>query len=67
MEILQTSNDITLLPYSLVDLHQFPHITTIPLTEEVTSNVALIKLKNRKLNKITKDFWNFWQKKPKPE
>ncbi|WP_455655492.1 LysR family transcriptional regulator [Phascolarctobacterium sp.] len=62
MEILQTSNDITLLPQSLVDLELFKHLTTVPLAEEVTSKVALIKLKNRKLNKITKDFWNFWQK-----
>ena len=61
MEILQDSNDITLLPLSLVDLKCFNHLTTVPLTEELTSNVSFIKLKNRRLNKITKDFWNYWQ------
>ena len=62
MEILQTSPNITLLPNSLVDLDAYPHLTTVPLTEELTSNVALIKLKKRRLNKITKDFWTYWQK-----
>ena len=58
----QTSPNITLLPNSLVDLDAYPHLTTVPLTEELTSNVALIKLKKRRLNKITKDFWTYWQK-----
>lgn len=62
MEILQASNDITLLPRSLVDLELFNHLTTVPLAEPLTSNVALIKLKKRRLNKITKDFWTYWQK-----
>lgn len=62
IEILQNSQYITLLPRSLVDLTTFPDICTVRLAEELTSNVALIKLKNRRLNKITKDFWNYWQK-----
>lgn len=63
MEILQNSHDITLLPLSLVDLSLFPYLCTVPLAEELTSEVAIIKLKKRRLNKITKDFWNYWQKK----
>ena len=62
MEILQTAPNISLLPLSLVDLTLFPHLCTVPLVEELTSDVALIKLKKRRLNKITKDFWIYWQK-----
>lgn len=63
MEILQTAApNISLLPLSLVDLTLFPHLCTVPLVEELTSDVALIKLKKRRLNKITKDFWIYWQK-----
>ena len=51
--------NISLLPLSLVDLTLFPHLCTVPLVEELTSDVALIKLKKRRLNKITKDFWIF--------
>lgn len=54
MEILQTAPNISLLPLSLVDLTLFPHLCTVPLAEELTSDVALIKLKKRRLNKITK-------------
>ena len=62
MEILQTAPNISLLPLSLVDLTLFPHLCTVTLVEELTSDVALIKLKKRRLNKITKDFWIYWQK-----
>lgn len=62
MEILQTAPNISLLPLSLVDLTLFPHLCTVPLVEELTSDVALIKFKKRRLNKITKDFWIYWQK-----
>lgn len=62
MEILQTAPNISLLPLSLVDLTLFPHLCTVPLVEELTSDVALIKLKKRRLNKITKDLWIYWQK-----
>lgn len=62
MEILQTVPNISLLPVSLVDLSLYPHLCTVPLNEAITSDVALIKLKKRRLNKITRDFWNYWQK-----
>ena len=40
MEILQTAPNISLLPLSLVDLTLFPHLCTVPLVEELTSDVA---------------------------
>lgn len=71
MEILQTAPNISLLPLSLVDLTLFPHLCTVPLVEELTSDVALIKLKNaasiklpRILDLLAKIFSNAINKKP---
>jgi len=61
MEILSTNSAITLLPQNLVDLSLFPNLKTIPLETPIYSQVALVKLKSKKLNKITTNFWKFWQ------
>ncbi len=61
MEIIQNNDSITLLPESLVDFSLYPNLMTISLKEEITSQVALVKLKTTKLNRISRDFWSYWQ------
>lgn len=66
MEILSTNSAITLLPENLVDLSLFPNIKIIPLTNPIYSKVALVKLKTKKLNKISNNFWKYWQEQCTP-
>ena len=65
MEILSTNSAVTLLPQNLVDLPLFPNLKIISLSNPIYSNVALVKLKSKKLNKISTNFWNFWQEQYK--
>ncbi|MEG0797946.1 MAG: LysR family transcriptional regulator [Acidaminococcaceae bacterium] len=62
LEILSTNSAIAMLPSRLVDFQLYPNLVTVPLADSLQSCVALIKLKHKKLNKITKEFWNYWQK-----
>lgn len=61
MEMLSANSTISLLPQRLVEEAIFPDIRTVKLTEPVKSSVALVKLKEPKLNQITKAFWNYWK------
>lgn len=61
LEILQKSNHIAILPDSLVDTKLFPNLVTIDIKEQLTSQIALTKIKKKRVNKITRDFWKYWQ------
>jgi len=45
-----------------VDLKNYPLMATVALEKPIYSQVALIRLKGRKYNKITRAFWEFWQR-----
>lgn len=60
LEILNNKNAFTIIPKRLVDKTLFPDLVTLPLEEPIKSEIVLTRLKGRKLNKVTQDFWEFW-------
>lgn len=62
LEMLNNKTAVSILPERLVDKRLFPDLLTLPLEEEITSEIALVKLKDYKLNKVSKNFWDFWSK-----
>lgn len=61
LEIVQKSDSISILPDSLVDTKIFPNVMTINLNEDLHSSVALVRKKDKRINAIAKDFWNYWK------
>ena len=60
LEILNNKRVFSILPERLVDETLFPDIVTLPLEKPITSDIAILKVKGRRLNKVTKEFWDFW-------
>lgn len=61
LEIVQKSDSISILPDSLVDTKIFPNVMTINLNKDLHSSVALVRKKDKRINAIAKDFWNYWK------
>ncbi|MDR1481959.1 MAG: LysR family transcriptional regulator [Synergistaceae bacterium] len=59
MKILQKDFCVSLIPERLVNPRLFPCLKTVPLSEPIISEVALMKNKNRKLSRITMIFWEY--------
>ena len=62
LEMLNNKTAVSILPERLVDKRLFPHLITMRLEEKITSEIALVKLKDYKLNKVSREFWDFWTK-----
>lgn len=60
LEILNNKKTFSIIPERLVDKALFPDIVTLPLESPITSDIVLLKVKGRRLNKVTKEFWDFW-------
>ncbi|MDR2006520.1 MAG: LysR family transcriptional regulator [Acidaminococcales bacterium] len=54
-------SSVSLAPPRLVDFSIFPNLVVVPLVETLTSCVALIKHKSKKLNRVTQAFWEYWR------
>jgi DNA-binding transcriptional LysR family regulator len=68
--LASSASYVSLSPPRLVDFNIFPNLVVVPLVETLTSCVALIKYKSKKLNKITSAFWEYWRTEcslPNPE
>ena len=61
LELLGRTENVSILPKALVDLKNYPLVATIDLEKPFYSQVALIRRKGKKYNKITRAFWDFWQ------
>jgi DNA-binding transcriptional LysR family regulator len=59
--LASTVSYVSLAPPRLVDFGIFPNLVVVPLDESLTSCVALIKHKSKKLNRITGAFWEYWR------
>lgn len=61
LQILTNSQNVSILPKALVDLRTYKQLCIVPLEIKIYSKVAMIRLKNREYNKLTRSFWDFWR------
>ncbi len=60
LQILTNSQNVSILPKALVDLRTYKQLCIVPLEIKIYSKVAMIRLKNREYNRLTRSFWDFW-------
>lgn len=59
--LVEANIGIALIPEKIFEYHKNPEVTAIPLQEEITSNIMLVHLKDRKLPLVARQFLDFMQ------
>lgn len=57
--LVEANIGIALIPEKIYEYHKNPEVTAIPLQEEITSNIMLVHLKNRKLPPASSQFLDY--------
>jgi len=57
--LVEANIGIALIPEKIYEYHKKPEVTAIPLQEEITSNIMLVNLKDRKLPLTASQFLDF--------
>lgn len=61
LEMVSVGMGIALLPRNLADTSLFHQVRVVDLKEPVTSCIALVKRRDREFNRISQEFWRYWQ------
>lgn len=61
LDIVQKKDTYTILPTKLLETRTYPNLATIGINDSLSSEVALVRLKGRKICSIARNFWNYWQ------
>ena len=59
LDMVSNKAGCTLLPERLIDKNKYPELACLKLKEPVYSKIYIVKIKNRKINKVTAGFWEF--------
>ncbi len=61
LDIVQKKYIYTILPIKLLESKAYPNLVTINISDSLSSEIALVRLKGRQVCRIARDFWNYWQ------
>ena len=61
LEMVSVGMGVALIPSRLMDTALFPEVRAVALQKPIRNSVALVKRKDKVLNRISQAFWQHWQ------